>query len=79
MRTIRPEGPTFNSHAREGVDPIRKKYLSAEGAAVVDYDYRTFGASNSLWAVIHALTGVAIKCRPFGPNSITALTVVVST
>ena len=66
---LRPEGPSVNSHARQGVDPTVDFERSAEGAAVVErslnfsVNLRTVAPSalDPLAVCFHALTGVAIN------------------
>ena len=55
---LRPQGPAFNSHAREGVDQELAKV-----------ERQRCGA-NRRWREddLHDLTGVAIGYRPFGPS-----------
>jgi hypothetical protein len=60
---LRPEGPKVNSHARQGVDVIQQK----NRAPKVRYSVAPSVLPNYLLIVIHALTGVAINFRPFGP------------
>ena len=72
---IRPEGPQFNSHAREGVGRGFSKVESAEGARRprngIEYTTEVPALRASKITNIylnHALTGMAIKWRPFGPT-----------
>jgi hypothetical protein len=71
----RPEGPAFNSHAREGVVTTALKDLRPEGPALLVSRFHQSlqcAAPSALIGpggfLIHALTGVAIECRPFGPK-----------
>ena len=78
MAALRPEGPEVSSHARKGVDQVRRIIWSAEGAEQLSGIYGTElmcasivshlrRSKGFLWTLIHALTGVAINFRPFGP------------
>ncbi len=67
-----PEGPVSNSHARQGVDQGLSKAKSAEGATRIDWTNRLVplpahrASEPSQNHLAHALTGMAIKYRPFG-------------
>jgi len=71
---LRQEGPACNSHARKGVVAI--VLIDLEARRAVTYAMRCHqsllcAAPSALICLerllIHALTGVAITCRPFGP------------
>ena len=65
----RAEGPTVNSHAREGVVIRRKKKRAPKVRQWLITGKRlpVLRTWDTLFANSHALTGVAIDCRPFGP------------
>ena len=80
----RPEGPTLSSHVREGVDRDAEKMKAPKvrhklrrpvfpiGVTWADSFATNAGPSglNGNHAVsFHALTDVAIECRPFGPET----------
>ena len=70
----RPEGPGFNSHAREGVEREREIIIEARRADT--NQCRTFGARMlSRLAGSTASPAVAINLRPFGPHLRKALIV----
>ena len=73
---IRPEGPLVDSLAREDVGSTRIKterrrcgsnQLKSSGDACGELSH--LRCSISLRTVSHALTGMAINCRPFGPGT----------
>jgi len=61
---VRPEGPEVNSHVRKSVGEVWRTTVRREGPTL----FRTFGAQKYFRTLIHALTGVAINFRPFGPE-----------
>jgi hypothetical protein len=50
---LRPEGPTVNSHAREGVVTLVLIYLEAQRAGTLS----------------HAMSSIIVLCRTFGTHS----------
>ncbi len=70
---LRPTGPVFNSHAREGVGQIRPDFLEARraGTSSNGLDIIVYAAPSALIGLagiaLHALTGMAIEYQPFGP------------
>ena len=67
-RNLRPEGSVFNSHAREGVDQELAK-VERRGCGT-NRRWREVSARRASKSIrrTHALTGVAIGYRPFGPS-----------
>ncbi len=59
--SLRPEGPAFISHVRDGVD----QKTSAEGAeqSLAQRKYRPSGPQVIMGAFFHALTGMATEYR----------------
>ena len=64
----RPEGPTVSSHGRQAVDRRPNYSARPEGPALPPMTVGPSGLGNHSHNLIHALTGVAIRCRPFGPS-----------
>ena len=64
----RPEGLTINSHAREGVGKGDERCVPGPKDRHLGVNSLTHLRRFCLLAVgVHALTGVAINCQPFGP------------
>jgi hypothetical protein len=65
---LQPEGRTFNSHVRKGVDrELNQLCVSTEGAARRLRDMPALRASGMRCDLVHALTDVATDCRLFEP------------